>query len=203
MINIDSLKFNNDGLIPAIIIDYISKEVLMLGYMSRESLIISLEKQLTCFWSRSRKSLWLKGETSGNYQHIKLIKTDCDNDTLLIYVKADGPACHTGNVSCFYDNLFCDDDYNDFSISNLIDLLKDRKNNPKEGSYTNYLFEKGIDKILKKVGEESTEVLIAGKSGDKRDTVYEIADLIYHILVLMTEMDIKYEDIIKELSSNL
>ncbi len=201
MINIDSLKFNNDGLIPAIIIDYISKEVLMLGYMSRESLIISLEKQLTCFWSRSRKSLWLKGETSGNYQHIKLIKTDCDNDTLLIYVKADGPACHTGNVSCFYDNLFCDDDYNDFSISNLIDLLKDRKNNPKEGSYTNYLFEKGIDKILKKVGEESTEVIIAGKSGDKRDTVYEIADLIYHILVLMTEMDIKYEDIIKELSS--
>ena len=201
MINIDSLKFNNDGLIPAIIIDYISKEVLMLGYMSRESLIVSLEKQLTCFWSRSRNSLWIKGETSGNYQHIKLIKTDCDNDTLLIYVKADGPACHTGNVSCFYDNLFCDDDYNDFSISNLIDLLKDRKNNPKEGSYTNYLFEKGIDKILKKVGEESTEVIIAGKSGDKRDTVYEIADLIYHILVLMTEMDIKYEDIIKELSS--
>ncbi|MBQ8692174.1 MAG: bifunctional phosphoribosyl-AMP cyclohydrolase/phosphoribosyl-ATP diphosphatase HisIE [Synergistaceae bacterium] len=196
--DIDNLKFNADGLIPAIVIDDATKQVLMLAYMNKESLKISLERELTCFWSRSRKELWLKGETSGNYQHIISIKTDCDSDTLLISVKPDGPACHLGTVSCFDDNKnFC----KKFDLNDLMKLIKGRKSEKVEGSYTSYLFDKGLDKILKKVGEESTEVIIEAKAQDKAETIYEIADLTYHVLVLMAEAGIEPQDIINELES--
>ncbi len=169
--------------------------------MNTESLKISLEKKLTCFWSRSRKKLWLKGETSGNYQHIKKILTDCDRDTLLIFVKPDGPACHLGNYSCFVDEVMPDDDIHEkFTLCGLMELIKGRKNQKKEGSYTSYLFEKGLDKILKKIGEESSEVIIAAKN-DRKEAIYEISDLIYHMLVLMAEMNIEIKDVIKELAS--
>ena len=202
MLDINDLKFNSHGLIPAIVIDDDSGEVLMLAYMNRESLQISLEKKLTCFWSRSRQELWLKGETSGNYQHIKQIKADCDRDTLLIYVKPDGPACHLGNDSCFVDDLMPreNESHEKFTLCGLMDLIKGRKNDPVEGSYTSYLFAKGLDKILKKIGEESSEVIIAAKN-DRRETIYEISDLIYHMLVLMAEMNIDIKDILKELAS--
>ena len=202
MINIEELKFNSDGLIPAIVIDDGTGDVLMLAYMNKESLKISLEKKLTCFWSRSRKELWLKGETSGNYQHIIEIKTDCDRDTLLIFVKPDGPACHLGNYSCFADNVMEreEKEHEKFTLCGLMELIKGRKNNKVEGSYTSYLFEKGLDKILKKIGEESSEVIIAAKN-DRKETIYEISDLIYHMLVLMAEMNIEIKDIIKELAS--
>lgn len=202
MLNIDDLKFNSDGLIPAIIIDDNSGDVLMMAYMNRESLNISLEKRLTCFWSRSRRELWLKGETSGNYQHILEIKADCDRDTLLIYVKPDGPACHLGNYSCFVDELMPreKDKGERFTLCGLMELIRGRKSEKVEGSYTSYLFEKGLDKILKKVGEESTEVIIAAKN-DKRETIYEISDLVYHLMVLMAEMGIDIRDIIMELAS--
>lgn len=202
MINIDELKFNADGLIPAIVVDDDSGDVLMMAYMNRESLNISMEKKLTCFWSRSRKELWLKGETSGNYQHIREIVADCDRDTLLVYVKPDGPACHLGNVSCFVDDVLeCEDKAHEkFTICGLMELIKGRKNERVEGSYTSYLFDKGLDKILKKIGEESSEVIIAAKN-DRKEAVYEISDLIYHMLVLMAEMDIDIKDIIKELAS--
>ncbi len=200
-INMDSLKFDENGLIPAIVVDAVSKKVLTLAYMNRESLKISMEKGLTCFWSRSRQELWLKGETSGNYQHIVSITADCDADALVVKVEKDGPACHKGTDSCFGDVLWQSDALQEFSYENLMTLLRGRKTDKKEGSYTTYLFEKGIDKILKKVGEESTEVIIAGKAGDKRETVYEIADLAYHVMVLMTEMGISLEDIHRELAS--
>ena len=201
LLNIDDLKFNSDGLIPAIIIDHDNNQVLMLAYMNRDSLKISLEKKLTCFWSRSRNELWLKGATSGNYQHIISIKTDCDRDTLLIYVKPDGPACHLGNYSCFEDEILQDENKNNkFSVCGLMDLIKDRKINPAEKSYTSYLFEKGLDKILKKIGEESSEVIIAAKNS-REETIYELADLIYHMLVLMAEKNIEVQDLIKELAS--
>ncbi|MBP5279607.1 MAG: bifunctional phosphoribosyl-AMP cyclohydrolase/phosphoribosyl-ATP diphosphatase HisIE [Erysipelotrichaceae bacterium] len=200
MINIEELKFNSDGLIPAIITDASSGKVLMLGYMNKESLMISLEKKLTCFWSRSRQELWLKGETSGNYQHIVSITADCDRDTLLIKVNPDGPACHLGTESCFeYPLLEAENEA--FSYEGLMELLIGRKKEPKEGSYTSYLFDKGLDKILKKIGEESTEVIIAGKAQDKKETVYEIADLAYHVMVLMVEAGISLDDIKKELAS--
>ena len=201
MIKIDDLHFNEKGLIPAIVIDSCSKKVLMLAYMNRESLKISMEKELTCFWSRSREKLWLKGETSGNYQHIVSIRTDCDRDTLLISVEADGPACHRGTESCFEYPVFNSDSRKDFSYEDLYKLIKGRKTDKKEGSYTTYLFEKGLDKILKKVGEESTEVIIAAKAEDKKETIYEIADLAYHLMVLMIEEGISLEDIHKELAS--
>ena len=202
MINIDELKFNADGLIPAIVVDDDSGDVLMLAYMNRESLNISMEKKLTCFWSRSRKELWLKGETSGNYQHIREIVADCDRDTLLVYVKPDGPACHLGNESCFVDDVMPREEkaHEKFTICGLMELIKGRKNERVEGSYTSYLFDKGLDKILKKIGEESSEVIIAAKN-DRKEAVYEISDLIYHMLVLMAEMDIDIKDIIKELAS--
>ncbi|MBQ7561008.1 MAG: bifunctional phosphoribosyl-AMP cyclohydrolase/phosphoribosyl-ATP diphosphatase HisIE [Synergistaceae bacterium] len=202
MLDIDSLKFDSNGLIPAILIDDDSGDVLMLAYMNRESLQISLDKKLACFWSRSRQELWLKGETSGNYQHIREIKADCDRDTLLVYVKPDGPACHLGNKSCFVDNLLPREreSHEKFTICGLMELIKARKSQKVEGSYTSYLFEKGLDKILKKIGEESSEVIIAAKN-DKREAIYEISDLIYHMLVLMAEMDIEIPDIIKELAS--
>ena len=201
MITIDELKFDEKGLIPAIVVDSFSKKVLTLAYMNKESLAVSLEKRLTCFYSRSRQELWLKGETSGNYQHIVSITADCDNDALVIVVEKDGPACHEGTDSCFNYPLFIDEEKGEFSLDGLYKLLLGRKENMPEGSYTTYLFQKGIDKILKKVGEESTEVIIAGKANDKKEAIYEIADLAYHIMVMMVEMGISVEDIKKELAS--
>ncbi|MBQ1928433.1 MAG: bifunctional phosphoribosyl-AMP cyclohydrolase/phosphoribosyl-ATP diphosphatase HisIE, partial [Clostridia bacterium] len=179
MIDIEKLKFDEKGLIPAIVVDAKTKKVLTLAYMNRESLQISMEKGLTCFWSRSRKELWLKGETSGNYQHIVSITADCDCDALTVMVEPDGPACHLGTTSCFENPVWQAEDKSEFSLEILMEMLKGRKTEKKEGSYTTYLFEKGIDKILKKVGEECTEVIIAGKADDKKETVYEIADLCY------------------------
>ena len=199
--DISELQFDKNGLIPAIVIDSVTKRVLMLAYMNEESLKISMEKGLTCFWSRSRNELWLKGETSGNYQHIVSITADCDKDALLVSVKPDGPACHLGTISCFENPLWESDELKDFSLTGLMELIKGRKTEKKEGSYTTYLFEKGLDKILKKVGEESTEVIIAAKAEDKKDTIYEIADLAYHVMVLMTQMGISLEDIHAELAS--
>lgn len=201
MLNTDELKFDENGLIPAIVVDAVSKKVLTLAYMSRESLKISLEKELTCFFSRSRQQLWLKGETSGNFQHIVSVTADCDNDALVIMVEKDGPACHTGSDSCFTKPVYASENRSEFSLDGLYALLRGRKDEMPEGSYTTYLFSKGIDKILKKVGEEATEVIIAGKDDDKRETVYEIADLAYHVMVLMVEMGISVDDIRKELAS--
>ncbi len=201
MIDINKLKFDEKGLIPAIVIDAQTNKVLTLAYMNEESLKISLEKKLTCFWSRSRQELWLKGETSGNYQHIVKIVADCDSDALCVYVKKDGPACHTGSDSCFNDVLFESEDEGVFSPDALFEMIKGRKTEKKEGSYTTYLFEKGIDKILKKVGEECTEVIIASKDNDKKETIYEIADLYYHVMVMMVEMGIDVDDVLCELAS--
>ncbi len=201
MININELKFDEKGLIPAIVVDAKTKKVLTLAYMNEESLKISMEKGLTCFWSRSRQELWLKGETSGNYQHIVSITADCDNDALVVMVDKTGPACHLGNDSCFENTLWESEERHEFSLNGLMDMLKGRKTEKKEGSYTTYLFEKGLDKILKKVGEESTEVIIAAKAEDKAETVYEIADLAYHVMVLMVEAGISLEDIQTELAS--
>ncbi len=205
MINIDELKFDEKGLIPAIITDFESGKVLMLAYMNKKSLEISMQKRLTCFWSRSRQELWLKGETSGNYQHIVSITADCDRDTLLIQVRKDGPACHLGTESCFeypVADLKAQEASNEpFSLFTLYKLLKERKEELPENSYTSYLFQKGIDKILKKVGEECTEVIIAGKGGDRAETIYETADLVYHVLVMMVEMGITPDEIKAELES--
>ncbi len=201
MLNVDELKYDEKGLIPAIVVDAENGKVLMLAYMNRESLQISMEKGLTCFWSRSRQELWLKGETSGNYQHIVSITADCDRDTLLIKVEKDGPACHLGTESCFSDAVWESDELHEFSLEGLMQLIRGRKTEKKEGSYTTYLFEKGLDKILKKVGEESTEVIIAAKDRDKQNTIYEIADLTYHVMVLMIEAGISLEDIHRELAS--
>lgn len=201
MLNIEELKFDDKGLIPAIVVDAYSKKVLTLAYMNKESLKISLEKGLTCFYSRSRNELWLKGETSGNYQHIVSITADCDKDALVVMVEKDGPACHEGTDSCFTKTVYLSEDKNEFSMDGLYELLQGRKAELPEGSYTTYLFQKGIDKILKKVGEECTEVIIAGKADDKKETIYEVADLAYHIMVMMVEMGISLEDIRKELAS--
>lgn len=201
MLNIDELRFDERGLIPAVVQDAATGQVLTLAYMNRESLEISLKKGLTCFWSRSRQTLWLKGETSGNVQHIVSITADCDRDALVVRVRPEGPACHLGTESCFTAPVSEGPEPEPWSLDGLMDLLRDRKEHPKEGSYTNYLFEKGVDKILKKVGEECTEVVIAGKSGDKAETVYELADLCYHAMVLMTEMGISLQDVQTELAS--
>ena len=201
MTDVSELKFDENGLIPAIVVDSVTKKVLTLAYMNEESLRISMEKQLTCFWSRSRGELWLKGETSGNYQHIVSITADCDKDALLVVVEPDGPACHLGTDSCFTNQVFQSDERFEFSYEDLMKLIEGRKTEKKEGSYTTYLFEKGLDKILKKVGEESTEVIIAAKDRDKKETVYEIADLAYHVMVLMIEAGISLEDIHRELAS--
>lgn len=201
MLNIDELKFDKKGLIPTVVVDAETKKVLTLAYMNRESLEISLKKELTCFFSRSRNELWLKGETSGNYQHIVSITADCDNDALVVEVKKDGPACHTGSDSCFTKTVFESENNSSFSLEGLYQLLQGRKNDMPEGSYTTYLFQKGIDKILKKIGEESTEVIIASKANDKKETVYEIADLAYHIMVMMVEMGISVDEIKRELAS--
>ena len=199
-INIEKLKFDDKGLIPAIVIDYYTKEVLTLAYMNKESLEISINEGKTCFYSRSRKELWRKGETSKNYQHIQNIKSDCDNDALVVEVIKDGPACHTGAESCFMNEIYEKENYKDFSIYKLYELIKGRKINMTEGSYTTYLFNSGIDKILKKIGEESSEVIIGAKNDSKEETIYELADLFYHSLVLMVEKNITLNDIKEELA---
>ena len=201
MLAIDQLKFDEKGLIPAIVVDAITKKVLTLAYMNRESLEISMEKGLTCFYSRSRQQLWLKGETSGNYQHIVSITADCDGDALVVVVEKDGPACHTGADSCFNDLVYQSETLHEFTLQGLYDLLIGRQKERPQGSYTTYLFDKGLDKILKKVGEECTEVIIAGKADDKKETVYELADLAYHAMVLMVQMGITVEDVHRELAS--
>ena len=200
MLEIKDLKFDQNGLIPAIVVDAQDGKVLMLAYMNAESLQITMDEGTTCFWSRSRQSLWRKGETSGNRQHVLAIKADCDRDTLTVLVTKDGPACHLGTDSCFTNPVFESDENHAFTLQGLMKLIEGRKTEKKEGSYTTYLFEKGIDKILKKVGEESTEVIIAGKAEDKAETVYEIADLCYHVMVLMVQMGISVEDIRTELA---
>ena len=201
MLDIKKLKFDQNGLIPAIVVDAVSKKVLTLAYMNEESLKITMEKKLTCFYSRSRNELWLKGETSGNYQHVVSITADCDYDALTVVVEKDGPACHLGEDSCFHNPVFNSDELSEFSLEGLMGLLKGRKETMPEGSYTTYLFQKGLDKILKKVGEENTEVIIAAKADDKKETVYEIADLAYHVMVLMVEMGISLEDVHRERAS--
>ncbi|MBR3740311.1 MAG: bifunctional phosphoribosyl-AMP cyclohydrolase/phosphoribosyl-ATP diphosphatase HisIE [Clostridia bacterium] len=199
--NIDELKFDANGLIPAVVQDYFSKQVLTVAYMNRESLEISMKEGRTCFFSRSRQQLWRKGETSGNTQEIVTIKADCDMDALVVEVIKKGPACHTGAESCFFNPVHQSEKHQDFSLEALYQLLEGRKTSPKEGSYTTYLFQKGIDKILKKVGEECTEVIVAGKGGSKEETVFEIADLAYHVMVLMVEMGIEPKDIFAQLES--
>lgn len=201
MLQIEDLKFDEKGLIPAVVVDAESKKVLTVAYMNRESLQISMEEGRTCFWSRSRKELWRKGETSGNVQHIVSITADCDRDALTVEVVKEGPACHLGTDSCFNDLVYLNPAQNAFSLEGLMEMLEGRKREKPEGSYTTYLFEKGLDKILKKVGEESTEVIIAAKAEDKAETIYEIADLAYHVLVLMVEAGISLEDIRQELAS--
>ena len=198
--DINSLKFDENGLIPVVVTDFYTKEVLTLAYANRESLEITMKEGISCFYSRSRQKLGRKGETSGNVQHIVSITADCDGDALNYIVIKDGPACHTGNESCFFNEIFKAGNGN-FSIEDLMQLIKGRKTEKKEGSYTTYLFDKGLDKILKKVGEECTEVIIAAKDQNKGETVYEIADLVYHVLVLMVEAGIDTKDIIKELAS--
>jgi len=203
MVDVRGLKYDENGLIPAVVIDAGSNAVLMLAYMNEESLKLSIEEGRTCFWSRSKNKLWRKGETSGNVQNIVNIKTDCDKDSLLVTVIKEGPACHTGSESCFFEDIFDGDLKHDvsFSLDTLHEIIQDRKVSKKPGSYTTYLFEKGIDKILKKLGEESTEIIIAAKTGDRSETIYEIADFVYHALVLMSEMGITPDEIKKELAS--
>jgi phosphoribosyl-ATP pyrophosphohydrolase/phosphoribosyl-AMP cyclohydrolase len=201
MIDISTLKFDENGLIPAIVVDFYTREVLTLAYMNKESLEITMKEGRTCFWSRSRQKLWRKGEESGNVQHVMEIKADCDRDALTVIVKKEGPACHLGTESCFNDEVFTAEGFNDFTVEGLIKLIEGRKTNPQDGSYTTYLFQKGIDKILKKVGEECTEVIVAGKGDDKKETIYEISDLMYHVIVLMIEMGISSKDIVDELAS--
>ncbi len=200
-IDISNVKFDEKGLVPCVVQDYYTKQVLMLAYMNRESLIKTMETGLATFYSRSRQELWTKGATSGNLQHIVELRLDCDGDAIVAEVKKDGPACHTGNESCFYRDLFVGNDMKPFSIEGLYELIKGRKTNPKEGSYTTYLFNRGIDKILKKVGEECTEVIIEGKAGNRQAAIYELADLYYHALVMMVEMDILPKDVFEELAN--
>ena len=201
MLNIDELKYDSHGLIPAIVVDASTQKVLTLAYMNRESLAVSMEEGRTCFWSRSRRELWRKGETSGNVQHIVDITADCDRDALVVRVDKEGPACHLGTDSCFNQRVFEGDRGEPFSVEGLYRLLQGRKRDLPAGSYTTYLFQKGVDKMLKKVGEECTEVIIGGKAGDRAETVYEIADLMYHVMVLMVEMGISVEDVQAELAS--
>ena len=201
MTEIDQLKFDEKGLIPAVIVEAGTHRLLMVAYMNQESLKISMETGKTCFWSRSRQELWTKGETSGNYQHIVSITADCDMDTLKVVVEKDGPACHTGAETCFFNPVYQSEEKSDFTLDALMELIRGRKTNPQEGSYTTYLFQKGLDKILKKIGEESTEVIIAAKDNDPKETIYEISDLVYHVMVMMIEQGISLEDIRKELAS--
>ena len=201
MTEIDQLKFDEKGLIPAVIVEAGTHQLLMVAYMNRESLKISMETGKTCFWSRSRQELWTKGETSGNYQHIVSITADCDLDTLKVVVEKDGPACHTGAKTWLFNPVYQSEEKSDFTLDALMELIRGRKTNPQEGSYTTYLFQKGLDKILKKIGEESTEVIIAAKDNDPKETIYEISDLVYHVMVMMIQQGISLEDIRRELAS--
>lgn len=201
MTEIDQLKFDEKGLIPAVIVEAGTHQLLMVAYMNRESLKISMETGKTCFWSRSRQELWTKGETSGNYQHVVSITADCDLDTLKVVVEKNGPACHTGAETCFFNPVYQSEEKSDFTMDALMELIRGRKTNPQEGSYTTYLFQKGMDKILKKIGEESTEVIIAAKDNDPKETIYEISDLVYHVMVMMIQQGISLEDIRRELAS--
>ena len=201
MTEIDQLKFDEKGLIPAVIVEAGTHRLLMVAYMNWESLKISMETGKTCFWSRSRQELWTKGETSGNYQHIVSITADCDLDTLKVVVEKDGPACHTVAETCFFNPVYQSEEKSDFTMDALMELIRGRKTNPQEGSYTTYLFQKGLDKILKKIGEESTEVIIAAKDNDPKETIYEISDLVYHVMVMMIQQGISLEDIRRELAS--
>ena len=198
---VDELKFNKKGLIPAIVQDHYSKKVLMMAWMNKESLEISLRERKTCFYSRSRQELWRKGETSGNVQHISSIYADCDKDTLIVEVVKEGPACHTGAESCFFEPVYQNEEITPFSYEGLYDLILGRKTNPKEGSYTTYRFDKGLDKILKKVGEEATEIIIAAKNPNPEEIKYEISDFLYHVMVLMSERGVTWDDITRELAN--
>ena len=193
------LKFDEKGLIPAIVQDHYTKQVLTLAYMNAETLALTIAEGRTVFWSRSRQEIWRKGETSGNVQRVVSITADCDADALVVEVVKDGPACHTGAESCFFQPVYVSEELKQFTYEGLYELIKGRKTAPKEGSYTTYLFDKGLEKILKKVGEECTEVVIAGGKRDKEETVFEISDLCYHVLVLMVELGISVEDITREL----
>ena len=193
------LKFDEKGLIPAIVQDHYTKQVLTLAYMNAETLALTIAEGRTVFWSRSRQEIWRKGETSGNVQRVVSITADCDADALVVEVVKDGPACHTGAESCFFQPVYVSEELRQFTYEGLYELIKGRKTNPKEGSYTTYLFDKGLEKILKKVGEECTEVIIAGGKRDKEETVFEISDLCYHVMVLMVELGISVEDITREL----
>lgn len=201
------VKFDCNGLVPVIAQDYHSKHIRMLAYMNKEALEKTLDTGNVYYYSRSRQKLWLKGEESGHFQYLKGMSVDCDGDTLLIQIEQVGNiSCHTGNVSCFYRNVDITENKNiikeiskDSSfLSNLEKVIRDRKQNPKEGSYTNYLFKEGIDKILKKVGEESAETIIAAKN-KKEDVIYEVSDLMYHLTVLLAELDISWDEIKTEL----
>ena len=193
------LKFDAQGLIPAIVQDHYTKEVLTLAYMNAETLALTIAEGRTVFWSRSRQEIWRKGETSGNVQRVVSITADCDGDALVVVVVKNGPACHTGSESCFFQPVYVSEELKRFTYEGLYKLIEGRKTDRKEGSYTTYLFDKGLDKILKKVGEECTEVIIGGCKQDKDETVYEIADLCYHVMVLMVELGISVEDITREL----
>lgn len=193
------LKFDANGLIPAIVQDHYTKQVLTLAYMNAETLALTIAEERTVFYSRSRQEIWRKGETSGNVQRVVSITADCDADALVVEVVKDGPACHTGAESCFFNEVYVSPELKQFSWEGLYELIRGRKTDPKEGSYTTYLFEKGMEKILKKVGEESTEVIIGAMKNSKEETVYEIADVAYHVMVLMVEMGISIEDITREL----
>ena len=193
------LKFDEKGLIPAIVQDHYTKQVLTLAYMNAETLALTIAEGRTVFWSRSRQEIWRKGKTSGNVQRVVSITADCDADALVVEVVKDGPACHTGAESCFFQPVYVSEELKQFTYEGLYELIKGRKTNPKEGSYTTYLFDKGLEKILKKVGEECTEVIIAGGKRDKEETVFEISDLCYHVMVLMVELGISVEDITREL----
>jgi phosphoribosyl-ATP pyrophosphohydrolase/phosphoribosyl-AMP cyclohydrolase len=202
MLSVDDLKFDGSGLIPVVVQDFNTGEVLTLAYMNRESLLITISERRACFWSRSRRELWRKGETSGNIQYPVAIRADCDRDALVMEVLRDGPACHTGAESCFFDELFRDAGKGEaFDLNSLCGIIQNRKKSPQPGSYTSYLFEKGLEKILKKIGEESSEVVIAAMKGDRRETIFEISDLCYHLLVLMAQAGISTDDIMRELAS--
>ncbi|MEG0829899.1 MAG: bifunctional phosphoribosyl-AMP cyclohydrolase/phosphoribosyl-ATP diphosphatase HisIE [Anaerovoracaceae bacterium] len=194
------LKFDDKGLITAVVQDYYSKKVLTVAYMNKEALDITIKEGKTCFFSRSRQELWRKGETSGNYQYVVSITADCDKDALVVEVIKDGPACHTGAESCFFQSVYINPKQTPFSYDGLYDMIEERKTQPKEGSYTTYLFDKGMDKILKKIGEECTEVIIASAKGNKEETIYEVSDLAYHVMVMMVEQGIQLKDIAAELA---
>jgi len=203
LMKMEALKWNEQGLIPAVVQEFTNKKVLMLAYMNEESLQKTIDTGETWFYSRSRDALWHKGETSGNFQEVKRIRYDCDGDTLLIEVIQKGVACHTGNYTCFYNDIqdnVKEDDLEPEIIPMLVDIIKDRRKNPREGSYTKYLFDKGIDKILKKIGEESAEVIIAAKNPDNGELIYELADLVYHALVLMELRGVSIDEIKMELT---